>query len=100
MHHPAVLRLIQLTVQGAHETGISCNLCGEVPSLEKTLPLLFGLELDGFSLNPSHILPARRVLNNCNYEDCRALAAQVLQTSSTTEVETLLAEWTKRHPLP
>lgn len=100
MHHPAVLRLIQLTVQGAHKAGISCNLCGEVPSLEKTLPLLFGLELDGFSLNPSHILPARRVLNNCIYQDCRALAAAVLQTSSTTEAEELLAEWTERHPLP
>lgn len=29
-HHPAILRLIEMTVQGAHAAGIWCGICGEL----------------------------------------------------------------------
>lgn len=100
LYHPAVLRLIHSTVQGAHQKSVPCNLCGEVPSLRKTMPLLLGLSPDGFSLGPTDLLPARQVLNGSRYEDCRKLAVQALECISIGEVDELLEDWVREHPLP
>ncbi len=90
-YHPAILRLIHLTVEAAHKQGIPCNLCGEAPGQEQALPLLLGLGLDGFSLNPGTILAARQILNSCNFAECKQLADETLQLGSTSEVAKHLA---------
>ncbi len=91
-YHPAILRLIKWTVDAAHSNGIPCNICGEAPGHQRVLPLLLGLGLDGFSFNPSMILPAREVLNNCNYIECKLLADEVLQMQSSSQVTKKLAQ--------
>ena len=91
-YHPAILRLIKWTVDAAHSNGIPCNICGEAPGQKQVLPLLLGLGLDGFSFNPSMILPAREVLNSCNYIECKLLADEVLQMQSSNQVTKRLVE--------
>lgn len=91
-YHPAVLKLIHKTVQSAHNYKISCNLCGEAPGIEQTFPLLLGLGLDGFSLNPRLILSARQILNQCNYEKCMQLANNALQDHTSAQVIQRLTE--------
>lgn len=92
-YHPAVLRLIKWTVDAAHRHGIPCTLSGEVTDHEQVLPLLFGLGLDGFSVNPGLILSCRRLLNNSNYLDCKRLAEETLQLNSASEVARRLAQF-------
>ncbi len=87
MFHPPVLRLIKWTVDAAHHHGIPCNICGEAQGYEKALPLLFGLGLDGFSVNPGMILSSRRILNGCNFAVCKRLADETLLMPSALEVE-------------
>lgn len=55
-YHPAVLHLIQLTIEAAHEAGIWCGMCGEMASDMKANNLLTKLELDEFSVAGSSIL--------------------------------------------
>ncbi|MGD9559105.1 MAG: phosphoenolpyruvate--protein phosphotransferase [Oscillospiraceae bacterium] len=85
-YHPAVLRLVRSTIDAAHANAIPCVLCGEIPGQDQILPLMLGLGIDGFSTTPSLILPARRVLNSCNYTECRALADEVLKLGSSADV--------------
>lgn len=92
-YHPAVLRLIKWAVDAAHHHGIPCIISGEVTEHEQVLPLLFGLGLDGFSINPGLILSCRRILNNCNYADCKRLAEETLQLNSASEVAKRLAQY-------
>lgn len=92
-YHPSVLRLIKWTVDAAHHHGIPCVLSGEVTDHELVLPLLFGLGLDGFSINPGLILSCRRILNNSNYVDCKRLAEETLQLNSGSEVARRLAQY-------
>lgn len=61
-HHPAVLRLIQHTVDAAHRHGKWVGLCGEMGSDPVALPLLDGLCLDEISLQPNAITRTRAAL--------------------------------------
>lgn len=84
--HPAVLRLIKHTVDAAHTKGIHCNICGDSLGHEQTLPVLLGLGVDGFSLNPSEILSTRKALNTLNYSHCRQFADKIINMNSASEV--------------
>lgn len=60
--HPAVLRLIQMTIDGAHAHGKKCAMCGEMAGDEEVIPLLLKMGLDEFSMSPSSILKARQII--------------------------------------
>ncbi len=90
-YHPAVLRLVAQTVEAAHEHHIPCTLAGELQDLELVLPLLFGLGLDSFAINPGQILACRRILNGCHYGQCQSFASEVLALPSSQEVAKRLA---------
>lgn len=92
-YHPAVLRLVKWTVDAAHHHSIPCYISGEVTGHEQLLPLLFGLGVDGFSVNPGLILSCRRTLNSCSYAECKSLSQEVLQLHSSGEVAKRLGQF-------
>jgi phosphoenolpyruvate-protein phosphotransferase len=63
--HPAVLRLIRMTISAAHQSGIPCCLCGELASNERAIPLLLEYGLDEFSVSPGMIAETRSTLLQC-----------------------------------
>ena len=91
--HPAVIRLIKMAIDGAHDAGIFCGMCGEAASDERFIPILVGLGLDEFSMNPTKILNSRKLVRSLNHKECRKLAHEVLKMSSATEVRTRLEEY-------
>lgn len=88
--HPAVIRLIKSAIDGAHKNNILCGMCGEAAGDPLFIPLLVGMGLDDFSMNVNKILPARKLVRDLNFEDCRSLADEVLKLDSTEEVKRLL----------
>lgn len=63
--HPAVLRLIQMTIAAAHQEGKWCGMCGEMAGDLNAIPLLLEYGLDEFSLNAAAILEARQKMMSC-----------------------------------
>ncbi len=61
--HPAVLKLIKMTIDGAHKNGKWCGMCGEMAGDEKYQPVLLEMGLDEFSMSPSSILPAKLLIS-------------------------------------
>ncbi|MBP1753830.1 MAG: ptsP [Firmicutes bacterium] len=63
--HPAVLSLIKMTIDAAHKYGKWVGMCGEMAGDETAIPILVEYGLDEFSMNASSILPAKRLIINC-----------------------------------
>jgi phosphotransferase system enzyme I (PtsI) len=91
--HPAVLRLIKMTIDAAHRGGIRAAMCGEMAGDPSVTPLLLGLGLDEFSMAASSIPQVKRIIRGISLEQCRALAAEVLESTSYLHVNTLLEDW-------
>ncbi len=60
--HPAVLRLIKMTIDGAHKHGKWVGMCGEMAGDEIAIPTLVEYGLDEFSMSASSILTAKKVI--------------------------------------
>lgn len=63
--HPAVLKLIKMTIDAAHKEGKWCAMCGEMAGDEKAVPTLVEYGLDEFSMSASSILKAKQIIMNC-----------------------------------
>ena len=91
--NPAVIRLIKSAIDGAHKNGIICGMCGEAAGDVNFIPLLVGLGLDEFSMNANKILKARKLITTLELKDCKKLANEVLQLTSTEEVKKVLEKF-------
>ena len=92
-YHPAVIKLIKDSIQGAHDAGIFCGMCGEAAGDELLIPLLIGLGLDEFSMNSNKILKARKIISQLEKSKCEELVEKVLRLNSANEVEKKLKEF-------
>ncbi|ADL53356.1 phosphoenolpyruvate--protein phosphotransferase [Clostridium cellulovorans] len=62
--HPAVLKLIKMTIEAAHAQGKWCGMCGEMAGDETAIPTLVKYGLDEFSMSASSILTAKQIIMN------------------------------------
>ena len=94
--HPAVIKLIKDSIEGAHDAGIFCGMCGEAASDELYIPLLIGLGLDEFSMNANSILKARKTISILEKNKCEELAKQILRLTSAEDVKNELKKFIER----
>ncbi len=90
-YHPAVLRLINMVIQNGHREGIWVGMCGEMAGQADLIPVLLGMGLHEFSMSPTSILRARKIIRSTNYKDSKKLAAKILEQESSSEVKKILA---------
>ena len=63
-HSPAVLRMIQMTIEAAHRHGIWCGICGELGADLSLTDTFLRLGVDELSVSPTSVLPLRNVIRN------------------------------------
>jgi phosphocarrier protein FPr/phosphocarrier protein len=90
--HPAVLRLIYITIKAAHKEGKWVGICGGIASEVAAVPVLIGLGIDELSVSINSIPAVKAAIRRQNLEHCRELATKALAKKTATEVRTLLAE--------
>ncbi|AKA50033.1 phosphoenolpyruvate-protein phosphotransferase [Mycoplasmopsis gallinacea] len=90
--NPSILKLIKYVIDGAHKHGKWAGMCGEMAGDQKALPILLGLGLDEFSMSARSVLPARELINNLSYEECKKIAEKALELDTDKEVQELLAK--------
>ena len=73
-YNPAILRLINMTIKGAHKNGKWVGMCGAMAGEPYAVPILLGLGLDEFSMSATQILKARKVVNSLSYAVMQKLA--------------------------
>lgn len=67
-HHPAVLRMIQMTVENAHKAGIWCGICGELGADQTLTKDFLAMGVDELSVSPGSILPLRKIILETDVE--------------------------------
>jgi len=83
---PAVFRLIKNVIEAAHEKGKWVGLCGEMAGELLAIPILLGLGLDEFSMNPPAIPFAKRLIRSISLEEARQVANTALNLKSDHEI--------------
>ena len=61
-HHPAVLRMIEMTVKAGHAHGIWVGICGELGADQRLTQRFLEMGLDELSVAPSSVLPIRKLI--------------------------------------
>lgn len=72
--HPAILSLIKMTVDAAHDNGIPVSVCGEMAGDPLCVPLLLGLGVDELSAAPPAIPPIKFLIRRLKLSEARELA--------------------------
>jgi phosphotransferase system enzyme I (PtsI) len=84
--HPAILRLIKLTVEAAHAQGIWAGVCGEIAGDPVLAPLLVGLGVDELSAAPAVIDQVKYIIRRIKLDEARQLAEFALASESPSEI--------------
>jgi len=93
--HPAVLRLIQMTIEGAASHRIPVSVCGEMAANPDMTPLLLGLGLRSFSTNASAVPRVKQAVRGTTIDDCQRLTWQILNQSDVSQTRKLIATFSR-----
>jgi phosphoenolpyruvate-protein phosphotransferase len=88
--HPAVLRLIRMTIEGAHAKRKWVGLCGEMAGDPLAAPVLLGLGLDEFSMAASSIPGLKDTIRQLDLQQCKKVANSVCDLLTAQDVKAYL----------
>jgi phosphotransferase system enzyme I (PtsI) len=91
--HPAVLRLVRMTIVNAHARGIPVGMCGEMAGDPLATVVLLGLGLDSFSMGPLGIPPIKRIVRSVGAMEAEDFVRTLLALSSGEEVANAVRQW-------
>ncbi len=89
--HPAVLRLIDRTIAGAHARQRWVGVCGALAADPQAVPILIGLGVDELSVAVPALPAVKAQIRTLDLERCRALARQALAAPDAINVRALVA---------
>lgn len=84
--HPAVLKLIQRTVEAAHAAGKWVGVCGELGADPQAVPILIGLGVDELSISIPAIPMVKAQVRDLTLEEARRRAQEALACATAPEV--------------
>lgn len=90
--HPAVLKLIDLTVKGAHAHGRWVGVCGGIAGDVFGAALLTGLGVDELSMTPRDLPAVKARIRTADLSTLQALAGRALGARDAAAVRALAAE--------
>jgi phosphotransferase system enzyme I (PtsI) len=83
---PAVLKLIHQTIESAHANERHVGMCGEMAADVDATPLLLGMGLDEFSVDPSNVEVIKKTIRNLNYTETTEAGTDALKLESAKDV--------------
>lgn len=88
--NPTSLRMLKGLVETAREMGKSLNICGEIASDVRFLPLLVGLGFKHISIDSHAVSYVRESLSSLDVCSCIQLAQECLRAEKVSEVKAIL----------
>ena len=85
--NPAVLNFVEMSIKAAQKKGIEVTLCGEFAAIPEAIPLLLGMGLRYFSMNPFSIAGAKKIIRSLRLEECQKLYEKVKTFHTTDKIE-------------
>jgi phosphotransferase system enzyme I (PtsI) len=88
--HPAVLRLIDMTLKAGRKAGIPVAMCGEMAGEPRYTRMLLGLGLTQFSMQPAMLPEVKRIVQESDIETLQKKSRRVLRMASAVEVDAFI----------
>ena len=88
--HPAVLRLIRMTIEAGDNGSIPVAMCGEMAGDPRYTRLLLGLGLTEFSMHPASVLEVKRIIIESDIGDLRQRARTMLASGDARGIQELV----------
>src|SRR5262249_46129510 len=89
-HHPAVCRLIKMTVDSGLAAKKPVSLCGEMAGNPRYIALLIGLGVRTFSMAPTRVATIVEIMRRVSVPECEALARSVLASGDADQSGVLI----------
>ena len=86
--HPAIIRLVDMTVRAADKESIWTGVCGEVANDLSMVPLLLGLGVTELSVAPPAVARVKFIIRNTLLSEAKELAKDALTRESAAEIQT------------
>ena len=90
--HPAVLRLIKEVIGAAQAAGVAVGMCGEMAHEAQFIPLLIGMGLREFSMQPGALLDVREQIRDLDAAELTRSANRLLDNLDRGDDSTALLE--------
>jgi phosphoenolpyruvate-protein phosphotransferase (PTS system enzyme I) len=84
--HPAIVRLIKMTVEAARRNKIMVSVCGEMAGDPVLTALLLGLGIDELSVAPPLVSQIKFMIRRLKLTEAQALAEFALNSESASEI--------------
>jgi len=84
--HPAVLKLIHMTIKAGKQANIPVSLCGEMASDTRYTRLLLGMGLEYFSVQANALLEVKQIIVNSTFNSLQDEVEGILQTYDSSEI--------------
>ncbi len=84
--HPAVLKLIQMTLNAGESQGIPVSMCGEMASDTQYTRLLLGMGLKNFSVQANSLLDVKHIINHSEITQLRPQSEFILDLSNPVDI--------------
>ena len=90
--HPAVLKLIHMTIQAGKKANIPVSMCGEMASDTRYTRLLLGMGLEYFSVQANALLEVKQIIVNSRFKSLQDKVEGILQASDSSEIRSLVQQ--------
>jgi len=91
--HPAVLRLIQFSVEAALRARIPVSVCGEMAGDPRFTPLLLGLGIRDLSMAPVHLPRVKQRLRSLDIDSATRRARTIMEQADPVRIAALLDDF-------
>ncbi|MFD2116176.1 phosphoenolpyruvate--protein phosphotransferase [Paenibacillus yanchengensis] len=91
--HPALLRMIKITVEAAKRANIPVSVCGELAGHPWALPIWLALDVDSLSMSAHSILPVKNRLLYTSQQESKAIMEQMLACRTSEEIKAILSSF-------
>ncbi len=85
--HPAVLKLIQMTIDAGKKANIPVSMCGEMASDTLYTRLLLGMGLKYFSVQANALLEVKHIILNSTVKNLHAEVKNIMQLDDEEEIQ-------------
>ena len=90
--HPAVLKLIKMTLDAGETQGIQVSMCGEMASDTQYTRLLLGMGLQSFSVQANSLLDVKHIINRSEISQLRPQSENILTLTDPADIKMAVNE--------
>jgi len=95
--NPAVIAAVAHTIKTAQQNNTGVTLCGEFAATPQAIPLLLGMGLRSFSMNPHALPEVKKIIRSLPAGECERLFRKTQKLHTAAEIEKHSTRFLKKH---